>query len=179
MPQRRRDCSLGASTRRSDGRAARNRFGENVAVSCQVCLGCAVYDTEAKAFGLLVSLAASSGVRKRPEQLQAAPETRTAHTETSERAFPGLRFCPNYFSIVSQNSPTCTQPHRRAPVHALVQSAQNTLTSNYCKQRAPPRRRRAHHKTQQKCVSSRSASSARPRRARAPGPIERPSPGVV
>ena len=59
-----------------------------------VALYTTLRDAAAKAFGLLVSLAASFRVRKRPEQLQAAPETRTAHTETSERAFLERAFSP-------------------------------------------------------------------------------------
>ena len=133
MPQRRRDCSLGASTRRSDGRAARNRFGETWLCPAKR-LGCAVYDTEAKAFGLLVSLAASSGVRKRPEQLQAAPETRTAHMETSERAFPGLPFCPNYLAAKPLKADTSTPP----PDRPIAQLARATC-SKHCNKQAPQR----------------------------------------
>ena len=54
----------------------------------------------------------------------------------------------------------------------LLQSCQRVETARP----APPLHTYQKHK---KCVSSRSVFSARPRRARGPGPIERPSPGVV
>ena len=102
-----------------------------------------------------------------------------AHTKNDRPVKAQLQTAPIISGIHPLPKPTRRVRSPPTPVASTAVGASLTLLQAANAKLPPPPLRIQHKHKSKKCVSSRSAFSARPRRARGPGPIERPSPGVV